>query len=187
VSRREYAVDYYSGANFRCVAGGPINAGRSRGCETRPRGERSWRPRARGRPMVHRGERSSMRRAHRLGDPRTTWLAISSPLLEWERVEGEGPYSARSRARFKVLILSERVLRMDRAEGGRQINQTVLIAPVEASSAGPTKSNASHPRSGSTRLTWTIICIWFGKEGALCRVPRTAKSTSSALWPSRAT
>jgi hypothetical protein len=38
-------------------------------------------------------------------------------------------------------------------------NQTVLIAPVEASSAGPTKSNASHPRSGSTRLTCTIIGI----------------------------
>ena len=38
-------------------------------------------------------------------------------------------------------------------------NQTVLIAPVEASSAGRTKSNASHPRSGSTRLTCTIIGI----------------------------
>lgn len=38
-------------------------------------------------------------------------------------------------------------------------DQTVLIAPVEASSAGPTKSNASHPRSGSTRLTCTIIGI----------------------------
>ncbi len=38
-------------------------------------------------------------------------------------------------------------------------NQTLLIAPVEASSAGPTKSNASHPRSGSTRLTCTITGI----------------------------
>ncbi len=39
------------------------------------------------------------------------------------------------------------------------IYQIVLIAPVEASSAGPTKSNASHPRSGSTRLTCTITGI----------------------------
>ena len=43
-----------------------------------------------------------------------------------------------------------------RVAGG---DQMLLIAPVEASSAGPTKSNASHPRSGSTRLTCTIIGI----------------------------
>src|SRR5579862_5747373 len=66
-------------------------------------------------------------------------------------------------------------------------DQTVLTAPVETSSAGPTKSNASHPRNGSTRLTCTMIGIWLGKVGAPCKVPRTAESASSALWPSRAT